>query len=260
MNPVALIQRTDVDDLQWYVPAGILPEELQRCIDVIRNLLENPVDLEGKKPQEMLNKTKKRTRARRYVEGEEAEGEEAESRKARRRKEEKEYKSAQFIKDSDFDPEEDAKFYTKERELRERAKKAALEGGQGSLMLSTGTKKRKKVQAAREKSKNVRRKRNSDEEDEERPEEEAQAESSPSEEGSDGETTPPPKPRPRAVPRRRHVPFDVGEDEAEPASAVASTNAPPPETNGNDMEDESAPVLPKPRRRTQAVVVSDEEE
>ncbi|KAE9405100.1 timeless-domain-containing protein [Gymnopus androsaceus JB14] len=54
----------DEDELQWYIPAAILPAELQSIITVITQFLETPFNLEGKKASQLMSK---KTRRRRRV-------------------------------------------------------------------------------------------------------------------------------------------------------------------------------------------------
>lgn len=54
----------DADELEWYVPAAVLPSGLQSSLNVINQFLETPIDLEGKKAAQMIRK-KRRSRRRR---------------------------------------------------------------------------------------------------------------------------------------------------------------------------------------------------
>ena len=58
--------RVDADELEWYVPARLVPEEMQRHLNVISQFLENPIDLGGKAAASLLqrNRRKRRRRAR----------------------------------------------------------------------------------------------------------------------------------------------------------------------------------------------------
>jgi replication fork protection complex subunit Tof1/Swi1 len=128
-----------------------MPEALQKHLDVIARYLEEPVDLGGSSPLEMLQKkrtkrgtTRRRRRASSSASESEASGDvgEPKKRKTKRRKEEVQYKSAEFIDDSDIGA-DDEEFYRREEAIRARAQVAA-ENGNASLMRSTGTKKRKR--------------------------------------------------------------------------------------------------------------------
>jgi replication fork protection complex subunit Tof1/Swi1 len=53
--------RVDADELQWAVPAPIVPSILRERLDVVDQFLKNPIDLEGKRASEMLSgKTRRR--------------------------------------------------------------------------------------------------------------------------------------------------------------------------------------------------------
>jgi replication fork protection complex subunit Tof1/Swi1 len=129
------------------VPAAILPGELQRCLSIICQYVENPIDLEGKNAADMFTrKTRRRRRARSpYAE---LEGDEPErnARKEKKRKEELKYKSAALIQDSDEEYGDWEKFFEKEAALRLKAAAASVEGLIGT-MKATGTKKRRKARA-----------------------------------------------------------------------------------------------------------------
>ncbi|KAF8513196.1 timeless protein-domain-containing protein [Gautieria morchelliformis] len=135
----------NADELEWYVPAAILPSDLQISFNLINQFLEKPLDLEGTKAAQLLRK-KTRRRARRREPSSEAESdaedEDVPKRKARRKKEEVHYKSAQFIEDSDAELGDDEEFFQREAALRARTALAAAEG-RSANMKSTGTKKRK---------------------------------------------------------------------------------------------------------------------
>lgn len=140
---------TDADELEWFVPAAILPTELRRSLNVINQFLETPLDLDGKKAKELLSKkTRRRRRVRRSpsVSDSDADSDEPVQKKKReKKKKEKEvYKSAQFIEDSDGEYGDMGAFLEKEKELRERTAKAARESGKIGTMKATGTKKRKR--------------------------------------------------------------------------------------------------------------------
>ena len=129
------------------MPAAILPSDLQISLNLINQFLESPLDLEGKKASQLLSK--KRRRARRRAPSNEPESdtemdEEARpKRKERKKKEAVQYKSAQFIEDSDAELGDDDEFFQKEAALRARTAIAAAEG-RNANMKTAGTKKRKK--------------------------------------------------------------------------------------------------------------------
>ena len=101
----------DEEEPEWYVPAALLPAELEKVRRAILGYLDVPYDLEGRNVWDLVEKKRKRvTRRRRRKaesgsEGEEEEDEEAAERKKkkkeRKKQEKQQYKSAQFIEDSD---------------------------------------------------------------------------------------------------------------------------------------------------------------
>ncbi|KIJ40487.1 hypothetical protein M422DRAFT_49176 [Sphaerobolus stellatus SS14] len=137
----------NADELEWYVPAAILPEDLQSSLNLINQYLETPLDLQGKKATELLSKKRKRRAARRRAASSEPEGEDEDGeqpkRKEWKKKENQQYKSAQFIEDSDAELEDDETFFAKEAALRDRTALAAAQG-LSITMKATGTKKRRK--------------------------------------------------------------------------------------------------------------------
>lgn len=142
----------DADELEWYVPAGIAPADLQSTLNVINQFLQTPIDLDGKKASQLLSKkTRRRRRRSPSVASDEdvvLSGDEPKrkQRKAKKQKEKEQYKSAQFIEDSDAEYGDIEAFLEKEKAMREKAKKAADEAGNDrpATMKSTGTKKRRK--------------------------------------------------------------------------------------------------------------------
>lgn len=144
----------DADELEWYFPAAITPDDLQKHLDVIARYLDEPIDLGGKAPSELIQKkraTRRGTRRTRQS-GNASSSDEAQDtddelqpkkRRTKRKKEEIQYKSAEFIDDSDFDFEADTEFFAKEEALRRQAE-AAAEEGKSATMRATGTKKRKR--------------------------------------------------------------------------------------------------------------------
>ncbi|KAI0322279.1 timeless protein-domain-containing protein [Amylostereum chailletii] len=145
------IQEEDADELDWYIPAGILVSDLQQSLNVIDQFQKNPIDLEGKRAAQLLHKKRsRRTRRRETTPTSDAElpddsDEEPRAKLKERKKKEKEhYKSAQFVEDSDDDDDLEA-FFARERELRERTTLAAVNSALGiGTMRKTGTKKRRR--------------------------------------------------------------------------------------------------------------------
>ncbi|KII91841.1 hypothetical protein PLICRDRAFT_38697 [Plicaturopsis crispa FD-325 SS-3] len=143
----------DADELEWYVPAAIVPREMQSCLVVIDQYLENPIDLEGKKAAQLLSKKARRRRTRRRSSTPDSdadavlsdEDEPKRKKKKEKKKKEKEiYKSAQFIEDSDEEYGDMEAFLEKERIMREKAALEAAKSGKSGTMKATGTKKRRK--------------------------------------------------------------------------------------------------------------------
>ncbi|KAA1474618.1 timeless-domain-containing protein [Dentipellis sp. KUC8613] len=144
------VQDDDAEELEWYVPAGVLVSDLQRSLHVIEQFEREPLDLGGKRAAQLLSKKAKRRRRRRADSGSEAEGAESDDeprKKRERKKKEKEvYKSAQFIEDSDEEFGEDLDaFFAREKALREKMAIAAVDSALGiGTMRTTGTKKRRR--------------------------------------------------------------------------------------------------------------------
>lgn len=96
----------------------------------------------------MLHK-KRRTRRRRRAETADSEEEHASDdeptrkRKEKKKKEHKQYKSAQFIEDSDIEDDALDAFFAREKELREKMALASVVSGKIATMKATGTKKRR---------------------------------------------------------------------------------------------------------------------
>ncbi|KAL4067395.1 timeless protein-domain-containing protein [Scleroderma yunnanense] len=139
------IEEEDADELQWVVPAKIIPSVLQDRRNVIDQFLQHPIDLDGKKASELI--TKKTRRRRRSLSPDtavELPDDEPKRKREKKKKEEKIYKSAQFIEDSDEECGDMEAFLEREKVLRERTAKAAEESGRIATMRATGTKKRRK--------------------------------------------------------------------------------------------------------------------
>lgn len=132
--------------MQWFVPATILPADLKATLDVIDRFLETPIELEGKKAESLLKKTRRKKRKRRRViESDEEEEEEEDEgvvqlkkRKEKKKKEKEEYKSAQFIEDSDEEYGDMEAFLEKEKGLRERAELAGAVADSGQAVRPIG--------------------------------------------------------------------------------------------------------------------------
>jgi replication fork protection complex subunit Tof1/Swi1 len=199
--------------LQWIVPAAILPSDLQSSFNVIDQFLQHPIDLDGKKASQLLSKKPHRRRRRRSPSNSDVEliddDEPKRKRREKKKKEETQYKSAQFIEDSDAEYGDMEAFLEREKALRDKAVMAAAQSGKIGTMRATGTKKRRRKGKDVEARKKVK-VGNS--------ENQSAGESSADENVSDGEdhilgsmrrsrsSTPESQPAPRARPRPRPVP------------------------------------------------------
>ncbi|KAH7926892.1 timeless-domain-containing protein [Leucogyrophana mollusca] len=144
------IMDEDADELEWLVPAAILPAELQSSWNVIDQFLKEPIDLDGKKASQLLSKkTRRRRRRPRAATSDDSDvelvdDEPKRKRKEKKKKEEMQYKSAQFIEDSDEEYGDMEAFLAKEKALREKTANAAAQSGKIATMRATGTKKRRR--------------------------------------------------------------------------------------------------------------------
>ncbi|KAG1808071.1 timeless protein-domain-containing protein [Suillus variegatus] len=202
----------DGDELQWAVPAVIPPSDLLSSLNVIDQFLQHPIDLDGKKASELMSKKSRRRRRRRSPSNSDIElvddNEPKRKRREKKKKEETQYKSAQFIEDSDAEYGDMEAFLEREKALRDKAVMAAAQSGKIGTMRATGTKKR------RRKGKDVEARKQGNVGN---PENQPAGESSADENVSDGEddilgamrrsrSSTPETPAPRARPRPRPVP------------------------------------------------------
>lgn len=116
--------------------------------------LETPFNLDGKKASQLLGKKRRRRRRRHspstasdsdvVPDGDEPK---RKKKKEKKNKEKEQYKSAQFIEDSDEEYGDIEAFLEKEKAMRERAQLAAAAAGGGRIgtMKPTGTKRRRKA-------------------------------------------------------------------------------------------------------------------
>lgn len=148
---IDLVPNQDADELEWYVPSGIAISELQQIHNVVKQFLEAPIDLDGKKASQLLSKKRRRRRRRSPspVSDNDAvlsEDEPRQKKKEKKKKEKEQYKSAQFIEDSDEEYGGMDAFLEKERVQREKTELAAAAntGARLSTMKATGTKKRRR--------------------------------------------------------------------------------------------------------------------
>jgi len=165
----------DTDELEWYIPAGINLPDLQLPLAVIEQFEKSPLDLNGKRASQLLQKRRRRRRRRRQPSNSDSDSEGGNNsdsdapRKGKSARERETYKSAQFIEDSEGEYERDIDaFFAREAELRKRtalsaasvlvadASAAAAADGQQEqwhrhlgTMRATGTKKRRRAQPAR---------------------------------------------------------------------------------------------------------------
>ncbi|KAH9924971.1 timeless-domain-containing protein [Epithele typhae] len=165
------IMDQDADELEWFIPSVILPGQLQTNLNVINQYLETPLDLEGKKAEALLKK-KRRPRRRKprgpalSDESDDVDGLEDldvrnPKKRVQRKKEKQQYKSAQFIEDSDEDEAELEAFYAREAALRARmsAQAASAEGAAGTTQKRATKKRRRKGKDGKDKTAKRRRKR-----------------------------------------------------------------------------------------------------
>jgi len=150
----------DAFELEWCIGADIPPADLKRTLKVVEQFLATPIDLDGKKASDLLTKTRRTRRARSPSPDSDADasdgGENSDSDAPKKRKKRKEkeppkkpeFKSAQFIEDSDEEYGDIDAFLEKEKEKREQIAREAAETGETvTTMKPTGTKKRRKKEA-----------------------------------------------------------------------------------------------------------------
>ena len=224
--------------MEWYVPSGIAISELQRIHTVIKQFLEEPIDLEGKRASQLLSKKRRRRRRRSPSVSEDEDvlsGDEPRRKKKEKKKKEKEqYKSAQFIEDIDEEYGGMDAFLEKEKVQREKASLAAATnaGSRLSTMKATGTKKRRRKADGKKPPKSQKPK-----EDERSPTSgDSDHRDNVESDGSDVERAAAPKPRPR--PRPLQV-------------TKRRPSSPPPSSPPSE------PV--KPSQRSRRMILSDDE-
>ena len=138
---------TDSEELEWYIPSAITIPDLQRTLNVIHKFLETPIDLDGERASSLLHKKRRRRRRRSPSPDSQSEGEpRRKTRKEKKKKEKEQYKSAQFIEDSDAEYGDMDAFLEREKLQREKASLAAasVSLNRPSNMKATGTKKRRR--------------------------------------------------------------------------------------------------------------------
>jgi replication fork protection complex subunit Tof1/Swi1 len=139
----------DAEEVEWYIPVALSPTELQGTLGVIRQYTAFPFELDGNQASALLTKQKARRRRRRSPSpatdaDDEAEDSGKKARKEKRKKEKEEYKSAAMIIDSDEEYGDMDAFLEKEKAVREKAERVALEQGGIATMKPAGTKKRRR--------------------------------------------------------------------------------------------------------------------
>ncbi|KAJ6625085.1 timeless protein-domain-containing protein [Mycena sp. CBHHK59/15] len=271
-----------VSVLEWFVSADIPPADLQRTLKVIDQFLATPINLDGKKAGDLLMKTRSRTRRARSPSpdsdgdasgGGGGGGSDSDApKKPRKQKEQKErpkpeFKSAQFIEDSDEEYGDIDAFLEKEKEMRERVALAAAATGKIATMKPTGTKKRQRKKEDGV-GKRKRKRRGGDE-----PAPDAGSESEPDVfgsrpvDGASAKSVDAPAPRPRPRPKPRYKAKNAG-------AGISSPEAVPPkspEMDGDISEpvsaggagrgdEDSEPMGALGRRRKNRLVISDDED
>ncbi|KAF5373433.1 hypothetical protein D9615_009496 [Tricholomella constricta] len=218
----------DADELEWYVPAAVIPSDLRSTLVVIDQFLETPIDLEGKKASELLGKKRRRRRRRRSPSPDSAndavlddDEPKRKIRKEKKKKEKEQYKSAQFIEDSDEEYGDIEAFLEKEKAMRERTERAAAASGGARIgtMKAQGTKKRRrktgnnsvKKKRKGEQPTNPTEHNTTDGDTSNVTEHEAAVTDTP----RDPSPLPPPRPRPRPLAKRAPSPFSSPSSEGQ---------------------------------------------
>jgi replication fork protection complex subunit Tof1/Swi1 len=253
LNSNLMPAEPDTSELQWFVGADVPPADLQRTLKVIDQFLATPINLDGKKASELLTKTRRTRRARSPSpdsDGDPSDGAEnsdSDAPKKRKKRKEKEppkqpeFKSAQFIEDSDEEYGDIDAFLEKEKEMRERAVCEAAETGKNPTMKATGTKKRRKKEApAGEATAKRKKKRRSTSA---APDGDGDAESDADVFGSRPvgnveESTSTPRPRPRPKPKARF----------RPKNSEAGTSSPETLPKSSEMDEDIPDALPDASR------------
>ncbi|KAJ6588221.1 timeless protein-domain-containing protein [Mycena capillaripes] len=279
-------EEPDASELEWFVGADVPPADLQRTLKVIDQFLATPINLDGKKASELLTKTRRTRRARSPSpdsDGEasdEAENSDSDAPKKRKKRKEKEkerpkqpeFKSAQFIEDSDGEYGDIDAFLEKEKEMRERAALEAAETGKNPTMKPTGTKKRRKKDApageATAKRKKKRRSTSIPAAGNGDIESEADVFGSRPVGAAPEESTSAPRPRPRPKPRYRPKNTEAGTSSPEtlPKSSEMDEDVPDAligtvpavQANAGSSDEETMGALN--RRRKNRLVISDDED
>ncbi|KAJ7349333.1 timeless protein-domain-containing protein [Mycena albidolilacea] len=241
-------------DLEWFVGADIPPADLKRTLKVIDQFLLKPMDLDGKKASDLLTKPRRTRRARSPTPDSDADdanasdgggnsdGDAPKKRKKRKEKEKEppkkpEFKSAQFIEDSDEEYGDIDAFLEKEKEKRDKMALEAAETGKTNAQ-PAGTKKRRKKEAPAGEGTSKRKKKRTS--------------SSTAAEGGDGGAESEAdvfgsrpvgaeeRPRPRPKPKPRYKPRNV----------EAGTSSPDTVPKSSEMDEDAQDVEPTVRAET----------
>ncbi|KAI0772965.1 timeless-domain-containing protein [Trametes elegans] len=275
----------DAEEVEWYIPSAIYPAEMQQTLSVINQFLEKPLDLEGKSASDLLQKKRRRRTRRRREPTPDSDAEDSDAprrkkKKERKKKEVQQYKSAQFIEDSDAEYGDMDAFLEREKALREKTARLAAETGQAATMRMHGTKKRRRK--GKDSVGKKRRKRGGEAEEggEDGPEEEKAQQSNASSDESEfdvfgspkrgqseptPDTSPPmgeeqerlkvkPRPRPRPVPRAPQSPAATEGQPSRFATPVHKDLASTPGFSESGDQD-----VVKARSRSPSLSRSDEE-
>ncbi|KAJ7439501.1 timeless protein-domain-containing protein [Mycena latifolia] len=269
----------DASELEWMVGADVPPADLRRTLKVIDQFLATPINLEGKKAADLLTKTRRTRRARSPSadsDGEPSDGDGEGSdggapRKPRKKKEkerpkpkQQEYKSAQFIEDSDEEYGDIDAFLEKEKEMRERVELAAVETGKVATMKPTGTKKRRKRDAPLGEGAAKRKKKRKSDSAAEDGDAEGDAEADVFGSRPVEEPTPAARPRPKPKPRYKSKTAEAGTSSPEtlPKSSEMDEDSPDAlpagQAEAGSSDDDAMAALG--RRRKNRLVISDDED
>ncbi|KAJ7038064.1 timeless protein-domain-containing protein [Mycena alexandri] len=220
-------------------------------------------EAEGEDPEaraERKRQKKEEREQKRKEKSEKKARERAQAKAKVKAKQQQEYKSAQFIEDSDEEYGDIDAFLEKEKEMRDRAEKTAGETGKAAMMLPTGTKKRKKKDApAGQKRKKKRRggepaAGGGDEEGD------VDADVFGSRPVEESAPTPPPRARPKPKPRYKPKNAEVGTSSPEtPRSSEMDEDL--PDASQADAENSDEEMMGSlNRRRKNRLVISDDED
>ena len=231
---------------------------------MIKQFLETPFDLEGKKASQLLSKKRRRRRRVRSPSPSSNDDvvvideDEPKRKKERKKKEAMQYKSAQFIEDSDEEYGGMDAFLEKEKAMRERIEAAAREGGRSiGTMKPTGTKKRRR-KGKEELSTNKKQKGESDTAQDHGPSLHDSNIVNVTDNDSDvsavSDSPPVPRPRPRAIAKRSRIPPE-SQSPRQKKDDAKGDHTRSPSVNADEIN------VPAPVKRNRArLVISDDED